>query len=176
MSGRSIRLIAFDVDGTLTPGTLTIGADGEVFKVFYAKDGLAISLAHKLGYVTGLVTGRTSQAVEKRREELHMDFAVMGAADKIAAMEEIQKQYGISWEETAYMGDDLNDLAVLGRTGLGGAPSDGAEEVKQAAGFVSRFPGGRGAAREFIEYILKREGRWEEALALFREEKIAAKQ
>ena len=135
MSGRSIRLIAFDVDGTLTPGTLTIGAAGEIFKVFYAKDGLAISLAHKLGYVTGLVTGRTSEAVEKRREELHMDFAVMGAADKIAAMEEIQKQYGISWEETAYMGDDLNDLAVLGRAGLGGAPRG-----RSQAGSRLRFP------------------------------------
>lgn len=162
-----IRLIAFDVDGTLTPGTLIFGPDGEAYKSFFAKDGLAISLAHRMGFVTGLITGRTSDIVKKRQQELHMDFAAMGIKDKIGAMEAVLTQYGLSWEEAAYMGDDWNDLALFQKVGLSGAPSDGALEVTSRASFVSRYPGGGGAAREFVEWIFKRENCWEKAFETF---------
>lgn len=163
-----IRLIAFDVDGTLTTGALILGAEGEAYKIFHARDGLAISLAHRMGYLTGVVTGRSSAPVQRRAAELSMNFAVMDAADKVAAMEALRARYGLAWEEIAYMGDDLNDLALMERAGLSGCPADGAEEIRQAADFLSAFPGGRGAARDFVEYILKREGRWEEAVRSFR--------
>lgn len=163
----NIRLIAFDVDGTLTPGTLILGPDGEAVKSFSAKDGLAISLAHRMGYVTGLITGRRSAIVERRSEELHMDFTLMGVSDKVPALAGMLDRYGISWEEAAYFGDDWNDLALLRKAGLSGCPSDGAAENRKIVNFVSSLPGGRGAAREFIEYIWKREGRYEEALREF---------
>ena len=171
-----IRLIAFDVDGTLTPGTLVLGPQGEAYKLFYAKDGLAISLAHRLGYVTGLITGRFSETVRRRQEELRMDFASMGISDKVAAMDAVRRQHGLAWEEIAYMGDDLNDLALMEKAGFSGCPADGAEENRAAADFVSRWPGGAGAAREFIEAILKKDGRWDEAVRSFRDGAAAVRQ
>lgn len=167
MEIKPIRLIAFDVDGTLTPGTLIFGPEGEAYKSFFAKDGLAISLAHRMGFVTGLITGRTSDIVKKRQEELHMDFAEMGIKDKITAMEKVLSQYGLTWEEAAYMGDDWNDLALFSKVAVTGAPSDAAKEVKNRADFISAYPGGCGAAREFVEWIFKREGCWEKALDTF---------
>lgn len=159
-----IKLIAFDVDGTLTPGTLIFGPDGEAYKSFYAKDGLAISLAHRMGFITGLVTGRNSPIVERRSAELHMDFALMGVSDKVAALSDILMRYGLTWEEAAYFGDDWNDLAVSRKAGFAGCPSDGTPENKAAVSFVASAPGGRGAAREFIEYIFKKEGCFARAL------------
>ncbi len=162
-----IRLIAFDVDGTLTPGLIVMGPQGEACKLFSARDGLAISLAHRMGYLTGLITGRRSDIVQRRAEELHMDFTEMQVQDKVAVMDGLRRRFGLAWEEIAYMGDDLNDLPLLSQTGLSGCPADGAAEVREAADFVSSHAGGAGAAREFIEYILKQEGRWDEAVRSF---------
>ncbi len=162
-----IRIIAFDVDGTLTAGALFLGPGGETVKVFSARDGLGLSLAHRMGYITGLITGRSSESVRRRASELSMDFALMDVKDKVAAMEALRKEYGVSWEEIAYMGDDWNDLALMRRAGLSGCPADGTEENRKEADFLSRFPGGGGAAREFIEYILKEEGRRDEAVQSF---------
>lgn len=166
-TAEKIKLIAFDVDGTLTPGTLAIGPDGEEWKLFHVKDGLAISLAHRMGYRTGLITGRASQAVLHRSRELHMDFVLMSAKDKVAAMKGKLEEYGLSWDEIAYMGDDLNDLPLLKRSAFGGTPADGAAEVRASADFIAKAGGGRGAAREFIEVIMKAQSRWDEALSSF---------
>lgn len=163
----AIRLIAFDVDGTLTPGNLIFGPDGEAYKEFSAKDGLGITLARRLGFQTGLITGRSSAIVEKRAAELHMDFVLMGISDKVAAMDEVLRERNLSWDALAYMGDDLNDLALMKSAGFSGSPADGAKPVRKAADFVTAHKGGRGAARDFIEEILKRQGRQKEALALY---------
>ncbi len=171
-----IKLIAFDVDGTLTPGSLFFGPDGEAYKSFYAKDGLAISLAHRMGFITGLITGRNSPIVERRSAELHMDFALMKVSDKVTALSEILAKYDLTWDEAAYFGDDWNDLAVSRKAGLSGCPSDGAKENKEAVSFVSSYPGGRGAAREFIEYIFKKEGCFEKALHSFDRGSVPSRQ
>lgn len=158
-----VKLIAFDVDGTLTNGTLVIGTE-ETVKLFNAKDGLGIACAERLGYVVGFITGRVSDPVSKRADELSLDFNFMGISNKVEAMEELLDHYHLTWEEAAYMGDDLNDLPLIHRVGFSASPKDGAEEVKKAASFVTKAKGGRGAAREFIEKILKDQGRWEEAV------------
>jgi len=163
-----IKLFAFDVDGTLTPGTLIFGENGEAYKAFHARDGMVLGLAHHMGYITGLITGRTSDIVKARAKELSMDFVVMGARDKAAALEEILTKYNLSWDEAAFMGDDLNDLPLFGRVGLCGCPADGCAEAKGEADFVSSFKGGAGAAREFVEEILKEQGRWQEAVDICR--------
>lgn len=163
------KLIAFDVDGTLTNGLLVMGPDGEAYKLFNVHDGLAISLAHRMGYKVGFITGRTSKIVEGRAKELHCDFVLMGIKNKTEAMHGLLQQYGLSWDEAAYMGDDLNDLPLLTKVGLSGCPLDSCEENKSASDFISRQKGGAGAAREFIEHILKSQDRWEEAVYSFQE-------
>ncbi len=163
----AIRLLAFDVDGSLTDGTIHMGADGECMKGFSAHDGLALSLAVRMGYIVGVITGRTSPIVMRRTAELHLHFCQMKVADKVSAMEEIMERYGISREETAYFGDDWNDLALMKQVAFSGAPADAAKENREMADFVSENKAGHGAAREFVEEILKREGRLEEALQFF---------
>ena len=114
-----IKLFAFDVDGTLTNGTLVLGPDGEAYKFFNVKDGLALSLAHRMGYKTGFITGRSSKIVGARAKELHADFVLTGVENKIEALEGLLKEYGLSWEEAAYMGDDLRDVLKMPVTKTG---------------------------------------------------------
>lgn len=163
-----IKLLAFDVDGTLTPGYLVMGALGENSKIFHARDGLGLALAHRMGYITGFITGRRSKIVETRGQELAADFVLMGVVDKVKAMESLLEKYGLSWEEAAYMGDDLNDLPLLERAVFSACPKDGVKEVRDVADFVSHFRGGEGAARELIEKILKAQHRWKEAVDSYR--------
>lgn len=164
---KNIKLLAFDVDGTLTPGDLIFGKEGEVYKSFCVKDGMAMGLAHYAGFITGFITGRSSDIVKKRGEELHIDFLLMGIENKEKALENILKKYRISWEEVAYMGDDLNDLPLFSKVGLSGCPADSCKEIIMTAGFVSQYNGGKGAAREFIEKIMKAQNRWNRAVEHF---------
>lgn len=164
-----IKLIAFDVDGTLTDGSLILGPEGEVCKKFNARDGLGLSLAHRMGYTVGFITGRKSPFAERRAQELSLDFVLDGVDDKVSALDRLLKKYGFSWEEAAYMGDDLNDLPLLLRVGLPAVPQDACGDCLEAAHFISSCKGGEGAARSLIERIIKREGRWKEALSHYLE-------
>lgn len=171
-----IKLIAFDVDGTLTPGYLVMGEKGEISKIFHARDGLAIALTHRMGYITGFITGRKSPIVENRGKELAVDFVLMGVADKVKAMEGLLKTCGLSWDEAAYMGDDLNDLPLMEKAGFSACPKDGVKEVQKAADFISSCQGGKGAAREFIEKVMKTQGRWKEAVDSYRKKQDTVSQ
>ncbi len=160
----SIKLVALDVDGVLTDGTLYYGAAGECLKGFSARDGMGISLARAAGIQTAILTGRRSAMVEQRAADLHMDHILQGVTDKLACMQALCRQLSISLQETAFMGDDLNDLPVIAAAGCGAAPADGCAEVRKAASFVSQYNGGHGAVREWIEYILKRQKLWDQVL------------
>jgi 3-deoxy-D-manno-octulosonate 8-phosphate phosphatase (KDO 8-P phosphatase) len=164
MDAEKIKLFAFDVDGTLTPGFLVFGPEKEEYKLFNSQDGLMLHRAHTMGYKVGFITGRKSKGVEARARELGLDFLIQGSRDKVAALESKLKEYGLTWEEAAYMGDDLNDLELFTRVGVSGCPSDASNDNRSMADFVSHREGGHGAAREFMEEIIKRQGRWEEAL------------
>lgn len=162
-----IKIFVFDVDGTLTPGTLFFGADGEAYKEFHVRDGMALGILHRLGYITGFITGRNSDIVRVRAHELKVDFLLMGVTNKEMALKTILHQYHAQFEEVAFMGDDLNDLPLLKKVGVSGCPSDACEENIAAVDFVSRYPGGAGAAREFVEGILKSQDKWKDVLELF---------
>ncbi len=164
-----VKLLAFDVDGTLTNGQLVLGPDGEAYKFFNVHDGLALSLAHRMGYKVGFITGRTSKIVEARAKELQCDFVLMGITNKTEAMHELLKKFQLEWDASAYMGDDLNDLPLFSKVGVSGCPANACVENRAMADFISRFKGGEGAAREFIEEILKSQDRWDEAVYSFRE-------
>ena len=173
---RKIKLFLMDVDGTLTDGGVclisTTGGSGDAtvseMKVFNAQDGQGLSLAHTMGIQTGFITGRSSPAVAKRAQELKVSFVYLGQAKKTQAFEECLQKAGVTEEEVAYMGDDLPDMPLAQRAGLGVCVADGAPELKAICHFTTRKPGGRGAAREVVELILKAQGRWEEAVPLAR--------
>lgn len=156
-----IKLVLLDVDGTLTDGGIYRGNNGEELKRFNVKDGYAIVNAQKLGIEFGIITGRKSELVEIRAKELKIKYLYQGISEKIVILEEIMKKDGLSKVEIAYMGDDLNDLLIMKQVGLSGTPKDAVDEVIQVADFVSKKNGGSGAVREFIEHILKKDGKWE---------------
>lgn len=165
----NIKLIAFDVDGTLTDGSLYENEKGEVYKKFHVHDGLILSLVNSMGVKTGLITGRNSPIVEARGKELHMNFVLLGVKNKVKAMEMLLEKYKLKWEEVAYMGDDLNDLPLLKKVGYSGCPKNSCIENKEICDFISSCDGGNGAAREFVEKILKKQNLWKNALNKFQE-------
>ena len=156
-----IKLVLLDVDGTWTDGGIYRGNNGEELKRFNVKDGYAIVNAQKLGIEFGIITGRKSELVEIRSNELKIKYLYQGISEKTVILEEIMQKTGLEKEEIAYMGDDLNDILIMKQSGLTGAPKDAADEVIQIVDFVSEKNGGSGAVREFVEYILKKDGKWE---------------
>lgn len=166
---RRIKLFLMDVDGTLTDGGVclisTPGVEGySELKIFNAKDGSGLKLASIMGIRTGFITGRKSFAVQQRANELSVDYVYMGQATKMEAFEECMRRAGVTEAETAYLGDDLPDMAVASRAGFAIAVADAAPELKAICHHVTQAAGGKGAAREAVELILKSQGRWEEAV------------
>ncbi len=165
---KRIKVFLMDVDGTLTTGIVTLLSqpDGSALeiKTFDAHDGQGLSLAHTAGLRTGVITGRESAAMRRRARELNIEFVYEKQPQKIAAYEEILKKTGAQESEVAYLGDDLPDLTVMRRVGLAVAVGDAAIEVKHAAHYVTKAIGGKGAAREVVEVILKSKGIWQEMI------------
>ena len=161
---KRITLLLMDCDGVLTDGRLWLTADGDEQKAFHSHDGQGISLFHRAGLKTGIISGRTSSAVERRAHELGMSYVRQGAKDKIKALDEILAEAGVSADECAYIGDDLPDIPVMRRVGFAVAVADAVEATRQAAHYVTTLPGGHGAVREVTDLILKTQGRWEELM------------
>ena len=165
---KRIKVFLMDVDGTLTTGTVSLLSqpDGSALeiKTFDAHDGQGLSLAHTAGLRTGVITGRESAAMRRRARELNIEFVYEKQPQKIAAYEEILKKTGAQESEVAYLGDDLPDLTVMRRVGLAVAVGDAAVEVKNAAHYTTNAIGGKGAAREVVEVILKSKGIWQEMI------------
>ena len=157
-----ICLLALDVDGVLTDGSINMGAQGELFKSFYAQDGLGISVALRNGLQIAIITGRKSEIIHRRAQELGIQMVQEGVKDKYLALEQLQNQLGLSRGQVAYMGDDLNDLPAFRAAGVTFAPADAVEEVREAASFVTEAAGGRGAVREAIAMILRAQNKWQQ--------------
>lgn len=155
-----IRMILMDVDGTLTDGSLLLLPDGEELKSYHVLDGLGILFAHLAGLKTGIITGKTSQALLIRAERLKISEIHQGILDKDRVLGEIMKKHGLVAEETAYIGDDLGDLEVIKKAGFSGAVANAHPFIKEASHFQCQKEGGKGAVREFIEFILTAQDRW----------------
>lgn len=164
IQSKSLFLLAFDVDGVLTDGSLYYGPQGEAYKCFSARDGMGISLARLAGFKTAIITGRLSDMVKQRAADLGIDYIYQGVENKLIALQALCRQIGIEVSQVAYMGDDINDMAVLKACQYSGAPADACKEVRKIASWVSIYPGGKGAVREWIEYLLRQEKRWERVL------------
>ncbi len=158
-----IELVVFDVDGVLTSGEIVHGPDGE-WKIFNAQDGHGFALARALGLKTALLTGRSSKAVRRRALELRVNAIEEGVRDKATALREMADRLGVALERVCYVGDDLVDLGPMAAAGLAVAVRNAVTEVGKAAQWVTQREGGKGAAREVIECILKAKGLWKDAL------------
>jgi 3-deoxy-D-manno-octulosonate 8-phosphate phosphatase (KDO 8-P phosphatase) len=144
-----------DVDGTLTDGGIYIGVSGENMKCFNVKDGYGIAmLLPQMNIVPIVITGRVSDIVTNRCNEIGITYVVQGSKNKPKDMFEILRELGIKAEETAYIGDDLNDLECMKMVGLKGCPKDAVTEVKNICDYISDYDGGHGAVRDFIDWIL----------------------
>ena len=157
---QKIKLLALDVDGVLTDGSIYISPAGEVFKGFNAKDGMGISCALRSGLQIAVITGRQSPIVERRCEELGITLLQQGVKDKRLALQQMAQKLGIVQEEIAYMGDDLNDIPAFKASGLNLVPADAAIEVMAVADIITKASGGRGAVREAITMILAAQDNW----------------
>lgn len=157
---RKIKMILMDVDGTLTDGTILVFPNGEELKSYHVRDGMGILMAQLVGLKTGLITGKSSRALDKRAAKLKMTEVHQGILDKKKILEEICQRHQLTPEEVAFIGDDLGDLEVMKKVGLAGAVADAHPLVKKASHFISTFRGGQGAVREFIEFILTAQERW----------------
>jgi 3-deoxy-D-manno-octulosonate 8-phosphate phosphatase (KDO 8-P phosphatase) len=162
-----LQWLLFDVDGVLTDGRLYYGSQGEEWKCFDVRDGFGLKLAQRDGLKIGLLSGRECPALVRRAEEMEVDALVMNRLDKATAFHEILAAHSTTAARVAYMGDDIVDLPVLLTCGLSFAPADAAADVRSRVHHVLTQPGGRGAAREMVEIVLRARGSWDRLLADF---------
>lgn len=149
-----IKMLVMDVDGTLTDGRIFIGANGEMMKAFDSKDGYGIVQLAKQGIIPVIITGRFSEIVARRAKELKITEVHQGIDNKLEQLKVVAAKYDIRSEEIAYIGDDGNDLECMNFCGLSGCPRDAHKSVEECVDFISSKDGGRGAVREFCDYIL----------------------
>jgi 3-deoxy-D-manno-octulosonate 8-phosphate phosphatase (KDO 8-P phosphatase) len=160
---RGLALMAFDVDGVLTDGTLFIGPQGEEFKAFNSLDGHGMKMLSEAGITLAIITGRSSESVARRAQELGVTHLYQAVHDKLDACRDLLKKTGLQIDRLGYMGDDLPDLALLSRCGFAATVPEAPDTVKQAAHFVATRGAGHGAVREVCDFILRAQGRLDAA-------------
>ena len=164
---KQVQLLLLDVDGVLTDGSITYGADGNETKTFNTQDGLGIRLLQDSGVAVGIITARTSEAVTRRAQDLHLSHVYQGKQDKLTVFETILKETGLRPPQIAYMGDDWLDLPILNRAGFAAAPANAVAEIRQRVHYSAERRGGRGAVREVCDLILEAQGQLDRMRARF---------
>ena len=157
-----VKLLLMDCDGVLTDGRIWVLEEGGDQKTFHTRDGLGIELLHRAGLRSGIISGRVSDAVERRARGLGMAFVWQGCEDKQRAFADTLVEARLTNAEVAFIGDDLNDIPLMMQSGLGVAVADAAVEAREHAHYVTNARGGHGAVREVIELILKSQQRWDD--------------
>jgi 3-deoxy-D-manno-octulosonate 8-phosphate phosphatase (KDO 8-P phosphatase) len=164
---RAVRLMAFDVDGTLTDGGLYIGPDGETCKRFSVRDGLGLVLLQRAGIQVALITGRQSKIVSERARELGIVHVLQGVADKADALRSLAQDLGLAPEQTGFMGDDWPDLPGMLAAGFIATVPDAPPEIQRVAHWTAQARAGHGAARELAEHLLREQGQLDTLLSRF---------
>lgn len=160
-----VRLMIFDVDGILTDGSLHFSADGEVMKTFNVLDGHGIKLLQQSGVATAIISARQSPIVLRRATDLGVHHVFQGAHDKRAIFNALLEKTGMRDDDCGFVGDDVIDLPILSRVGFAASVPNGHAEVRSRVHYVTEAGGGRGAARELCDFILRAQGNYEAALA-----------
>jgi 3-deoxy-D-manno-octulosonate 8-phosphate phosphatase (KDO 8-P phosphatase) len=161
-----IQLIVLDIDGTLTDGSIVYGDNGFEIKTFSVRDGLALKILPQLGISVLLLTGRHSEAAKRRATELGCDI-IENIPDKRTVLESLLLERNIMFENTVYIGDDLNDYAAMSLCGFKACPTNASKEIKEICDYISPYNGGYGAVRDIVEYILKKQEQWDKVLKIF---------
>ncbi|HKJ70144.1 MAG TPA: HAD-IIIA family hydrolase [Gammaproteobacteria bacterium] len=161
----AVRLLVLDVDGVLTAGGIFMDDDGREYKRFDVRDGHGIKLLQRFGVAVAIITGRRSGVVEQRARELGIEHVIQGALRKGEAFTELLAATGADAERVAMVGDDVVDLPVMVRAGLGLTVADAHPEVRTRAHWITESPGGHGAVREIADRLLRAQGHWDELMA-----------
>lgn len=149
-----IKLILTDIDGVWTDGGMYYDQTGNEWKKFHTYDSAGVLLAHRAGIPVGIVTGETTQIVKRRAEKLGIDYLMQGVSDKLAVARQLCLKMGISLRDVAYVGDDLNDIALLQHVGIAGVPASAPQYIRRLATIRLSKKGGEGVFREFVEAVL----------------------
>lgn len=163
-----IELLLLDVDGVLTDGSIVYTGNRVEVKRFHVRDGSGLKFWHLAGKRSAIISGRSSAAVEFRAAELGISAVLQGRPEKLPAFEMLLRDTGFRADQVCAVGDDLPDLPILRRVGLGVAVADACPELRSSADYITATPGGHGAVREVIEWLLKLQGRWEGIVQSFR--------
>ncbi len=161
---KKIKLVLMDVDGVMTDGKIVFASNGVEAKQFDAKDGVGIKLAQRVGIKIGLITGRTSEAVSRRAQELDIEEVHQGQRQKIIVYDEILKRLSLKDEDICFIGDDVVDIPIMKRVGLPVAVADAHTDILPFAIYRTSCRGGQGAIREVIDIVIRAQGKWEEMM------------
>lgn len=161
---KKIRMLVLDVDGVMTDGRIVLDGEGREVKSFDVQDGYGIHLLHRGGFKVGIISGRRSEAVSRRAEELHIDALHQGVRYKLKAYSRILESYDLRDADICYAGDDLPDLPILNRAGVAVAVRNAHPEVRKIAHYTTKAKGGDGAVREIAELLLRVQGAWNHLL------------
>ncbi|MBQ8668950.1 HAD hydrolase family protein [bacterium] len=151
----NIKLLAFDVDGVMTDGSITYDENGVEYKTFNAKDGHGLAKMSKNGYITAIITGRNNGTVDRRATDLRVTEVYQGVRNKLPILEAIMQKYGLDFSQVAYMGDDEPDICILEKVAISACPADAVGNVQKICNFVSSRNGGRGAVRELCDFVFE---------------------
>lgn len=155
---KKIKLLLLDVDGVMTDGRIILDNQGNEIKAFHVRDGHGIKLAQKAGITIGIITGRSSEVVNVRARELAITDVHQGAHEKVLAYESVLAKYGLRDEQVAFIGDDVVDVPIFRRVGIAVTVADADPAVKPYVDMTTKAEGGRGAVREFINFVLTHQG------------------
>lgn len=166
---KKIRLAIFDVDGVLTNGMLYYAPDGTELKKFHVHDGQGLKLLQKTGVSIAIITSRQSTVVTKRMQDLGITHVYQNQKDKVPAYEEIKQKLKVTDDEIAYVGDDLPDLPLIRRVGLGITVANAPDIMQKHAHWVTQAEGGQGAAREVCDFIMQAQGHYQQIINTYLE-------
>jgi len=161
MGAESVKLVVFDIDGVMTDGTISVDGNGVERKQFHVRDGSGIKFLIRSALRVAVISGRECAANLHRARELGIEDVIQNAKRKLPAYEQLLEKYNLTDEQVCYVGDDLLDLPLVTRAGLGVAVADAVDELRAAADYVTAATGGRGAVREVADLILRAQGKWD---------------
>lgn len=164
-----IKLMLFDCDGVITDGRIIYGNEGQELKHFHGHDGMGFNLLRFTEIKVGFITGRSSEALERRCKDLKIDHLYQNIGNKLQCLDDLLARLNLEYRNVVYMGDDWNDVPVMRKVALSASPADAQPDVAKIADWVSTFPGSHGAVRDLINYVLTRKGIYEKTVLQYLE-------